>query len=672
MPGSSIVVTGGIIAGFLGNDVSVSDNQGNIYTIIQGVYELGAVAFVAFTHNIPTPVGSHVIVVTDSGGFSSPQRWTACEVGGIIGTSAGFASNGDPDNETIWLTGITVPLTTTPNAYAFAACASQNTGDRVSIAADAPWIQLQENTAGGGSDGPTGEEDYQVLTSIGASASATWTIGSGRYYSAVAVVFSLFEGFSVTERSQFWSGTVTGDASIAPYDADTEFARVLRSIAGANAIPTHRSGVFVDDLNELAASGGTSPVAIATGRALVDGTWYENDASVNVAIPTPSASTRIDRIVARKSFSAQTIRITRIAGTEGAGAPAITQSAGVTWDMPICQASITTGGIITILDERNFIGGTSILGEFGSGADGNVTISSDTNLTRDMHYNNLTIGGGFTLSANGWKIFVKGTLTNNGTIQGRTVGSPVAGSDGAAGGSAGAAAEASGQSQSPYSNLTGGGNGGAGGTGAGNPGTNGRGAIATPFTTNIHDIGITSGGGSGIGGTGSSGGGGSGVANGTGALAPRRRFPIYDWFVNTGVALYALYTGYGGCGGGGGGGDGTAGGGGGGGGGSGGLVWIQAASLINNGTIRANGSAGGNGGSAVGGHRGGGGGAGGGSGGIIILVYNSITLGTVTVTGGSAGTGGAGFGTGTAGTNGSAGGVGVIYRYNVASGVWDA
>lgn len=157
----------------------------------------------------------------------------------------------------------------------------------------------------------------------------------------------------MTERSRFWGGTTIGDATVAPYDAETEFAQVLMSVAGANEVPTHRSLVFRDELNELAVTGGASPVAVATGRAIVYGTWYENDALVSVTIPTPGAATRIDRIVVRKDWVAQTTRITRIAGTEGAGVPAMTQVAGTTWDMPLFQVSITTGGVITLTDERN-------------------------------------------------------------------------------------------------------------------------------------------------------------------------------------------------------------------------------------------------------------------------------------------------------------------------------
>jgi len=53
---------------------------------------------------------------------------------------------------------------------------------------------------------------------------------------------------------------------------------------------------------------------------------------------------------------------------------------------------------------------------FSTGADGDVELSSNTTLTRDYHYNNLTIDSGVTLNASGHRILVADTLINNGTI----------------------------------------------------------------------------------------------------------------------------------------------------------------------------------------------------------------------------------------------------------------
>lgn len=162
----------------------------------------------------------------------------------------------------------------------------------------------------------------------------------------------------MTESSAPWDGTSTGDATLAAYDAPTEWAAYWRSVAGAGAIATNLGGVFRGELNQLhvTAAGAVSPASVNTGRALAYGTWYQADAAVSVAIPTPAVSTRIDRIVLRKSWAAQTVRVTRIAGVEGGGAPSLVQVAGTTWDTPLAQVSITTGAVVTVTDEREFLG----------------------------------------------------------------------------------------------------------------------------------------------------------------------------------------------------------------------------------------------------------------------------------------------------------------------------
>lgn len=63
------------------------------------------------------------------------------------------------------------------------------------------------------------------------------------------------------------------------------------------------------------------------------------------------------------------------------------------------------------------LGGLSV---YGNGIDGDVIISTNTALTRDMYYNNLTINASCNLDPAGYRIFVKGTLTftnNTSTIK---------------------------------------------------------------------------------------------------------------------------------------------------------------------------------------------------------------------------------------------------------------
>lgn len=65
------------------------------------------------------------------------------------------------------------------------------------------------------------------------------------------------------------------------------------------------------------------------------------------------------------------------------------------------------------VDKVQRIGNDSV---YGMGNDGNVVISTNVSLTRDMYYNNLTINNGSHLNTNGYKVFVKNTFTLNGSI----------------------------------------------------------------------------------------------------------------------------------------------------------------------------------------------------------------------------------------------------------------
>ena len=53
---------------------------------------------------------------------------------------------------------------------------------------------------------------------------------------------------------------------------------------------------------------------------------------------------------------------------------------------------------------------------YGTGADGDVVVTSNTAITSDMFYNNLTINPDVFLNTNGYRVFVKNVLINNGYI----------------------------------------------------------------------------------------------------------------------------------------------------------------------------------------------------------------------------------------------------------------
>ena len=252
-------------------------------------------------------------------------------------------------------------------------------------------------------------------------------------------------------------------------------------------------------------------------------------------------------------------------------------------------------------------------GYFGAGFDGNVTITNLTTITREMHYNNLTVTGTGRLKPNGYRIFVKGVLTieSGGSIDDD-------GNDGV--GMTGGAILNS------RNYLVA-----AAGQGANGRNTTGNGTIGNGSGGNssLNDNGVPpAGGAGGIVPLGGSGGGGS-------AAQPS---PAQYW--HSQAVLWGARITTGGFGGGGAGGSGgcnvgtgTAASGGGGGGG--GICWVAANTVNNSGRISANGGKGGN---AVATGDGAAGGGGGGGGGCVCLITKSQSYGTVTASGGIAGT----------------------------------
>jgi hypothetical protein len=318
---------------------------------------------------------------------------------------------------------------------------------------------------------------------------------------------------------------------------------------------------------------------------------------------------------------------------------------------------LTTAGALTATSAT--VNGTILSNQdaFGDGSDGPATISGDTTLTRDMFYMNLTINSTKHLYTASFRVFVNGTLTNNGTIDN---------SGNAASGSTGGAAIASGS----LVGTVAGGNGGGGGLG-----NNGvyNGAVGSTGPASAKSIGSagSAGGGGGTAYTGEYGTGGAGGAGSAGSQTGTvfnkphtftSAYNLFDAEPSGSFAVFNLASGGGGGGGGGasagsyyGSGSGSGTGGSGGGAGSpGGLVWISARQLVNNGVISTQGGAGANGGngsvSVSGGtaSAGGGGGGAGGAGGVIIMIYSQLTgSGSVNVAAGAGGSGGTGAGGGT-------------------------
>lgn len=160
----------------------------------------------------------------------------------------------------------------------------------------------------------------------------------------------------MTQISRYWSVPGLGHAPGLRYDAETDIAEVEMALSGAAAM-SNRGGVFRGVAGALEVTGTASPVSVAAGMAQVWGTWYKLTAAEEVAVATPSSDPRIDRVVLRKDWAAQTVTLELVAGAEDPAPqpPALTQNEGTVWEIPLAQLSIGTDGVITVTDQRQYL-----------------------------------------------------------------------------------------------------------------------------------------------------------------------------------------------------------------------------------------------------------------------------------------------------------------------------
>lgn len=150
-----------------------------------------------------------------------------------------------------------------------------------------------------------------------------------------------------------WGGTVTGDATEAPY-SDDEWSDLWSMLftydrTTQGVMTSARSG-YSGNLAVTNPSGLT--LRVATGIAVVDGKVYLNSASVDNSIPD---NTNWNIVVLRKDFATQTVRVALKSGyaSEAAALAALTQTDGTTWEIPLATANGDgAGGVSTLTDQR--------------------------------------------------------------------------------------------------------------------------------------------------------------------------------------------------------------------------------------------------------------------------------------------------------------------------------
>lgn len=146
-----------------------------------------------------------------------------------------------------------------------------------------------------------------------------------------------------------WATGVAGDGA-APYtqEQSNNFFRFFDVRNPAS------EGIALGVLNELAVSGSSSPLSVATGAAVCYGRYW-NDSAVSLNVSTPGVGTTGGRVVLRCTWSTNQIRLAVKMSANGvATPPSVTQTFGTTWEISLATFTVTTGGVITLTDDRTF------------------------------------------------------------------------------------------------------------------------------------------------------------------------------------------------------------------------------------------------------------------------------------------------------------------------------
>jgi len=168
---------------------------------------------------------------------------------------------------------------------------------------------------------------------------------------AIFLVFMPFVaragGENVSQDSLFWPTSGVGDGNASGYTSD-QWAWYNR-MAWTNDPTTQ--GVALGFLNNLVVTTpGPQALQMATGGAIVYGFPFQSTQVVDFALPLPIAGTTFWRIVLRADWATQTVRAVLLMGDDGvAVVPAVTQIAGVRWEIPLYAGSIVVAtGAVTV------------------------------------------------------------------------------------------------------------------------------------------------------------------------------------------------------------------------------------------------------------------------------------------------------------------------------------
>jgi len=152
----------------------------------------------------------------------------------------------------------------------------------------------------------------------------------------------------MTQKSYGWTTSAAGDGATTYTRVDKQHWDNILAACGGGI-----NGAAPGYLNKLGMlSTAANQVTIDTGGAIVDGKPYRNDASVAITIPSAvgGGNTRIDTIALECDWTAQTVRLVRVAGVDAGSPtpPSLTQTSGTLYQIRLWDVTVNTSGTITV------------------------------------------------------------------------------------------------------------------------------------------------------------------------------------------------------------------------------------------------------------------------------------------------------------------------------------
>lgn len=160
-------------------------------------------------------------------------------------------------------------------------------------------------------------------------------------------------GDSVSQDSMFWPTSGIGDGVATGYASD-QWGQFLRMTWLKSPSTQYVALDYLDSLEVTNPAGVT--LRVASGGAIVYGFPYRNSVDVDFALAIPVINTTGWRLVLRADWVTQTVRLVLLESADGVLAtPAMTQTAGVRYEVTLATGTITIAPAVAITDERTYL-----------------------------------------------------------------------------------------------------------------------------------------------------------------------------------------------------------------------------------------------------------------------------------------------------------------------------